>query len=147
MGHLGQNVVVDVSKMILNSITILVVYYIADYSFYLSIIESDKIMIQGNRKKVWQPKRKERVNEHTYQMSRWTPLVKDLVEDAIEDKLDNGHFPFLGGQRQGSQFKQAPARYDEITTLVQSISMSQILNSSMQIEKHVNFSRNWSYKL
>ena len=46
-------------------------------------------------------------------MSRWTPLVKDLVEDAIEDKLDNGHFPFLGGQRQGSQFKQAPARYDK----------------------------------
>ena len=50
-------------------------------------------------------------------MSRWTPLVKDLVEDAIEDKLDNGHFPFLGGQRQGSQFKQAPARYYEILTL------------------------------
>ena len=44
-------------------------------------------------------------------MSRWTPLLKDLVEDAIEDKLDNAHFPFLGGQRQGSQFKQAPARY------------------------------------
>lgn len=67
------------------------------------------VVVDGNRKKVWQPKRKERVNEHTYQMSRWTPLVKDLVEDAIEDKLDNGHFPFLGGQRQGSQFKQAPA--------------------------------------
>lgn len=44
-------------------------------------------------------------------MSRWTPLLKDLVEDAIEEKLDNAHFPFLGGQRQGSQFKQAPARY------------------------------------
>merc|ERR1719273_2958430 len=68
------------------------------------------VVVDGNRKKVWQPRRKERVNEHTYQMSRWTPLVKDLVEDAIEDKLDNGHFPFLGGQRQGSQFKQAPAR-------------------------------------
>merc|ERR1712226_1297325 len=67
------------------------------------------VVVDGNRKKVWQPKRKERVNEHKYQMSRWTPLVKDLVEDAIEDKLDNGHFPFLGGQRQGSQFKQAPA--------------------------------------
>jgi syntaxin-binding protein 1 len=71
------------------------------------------VVVDGNRKKVWQPRRKERVNEHTYQMSRWTPLVKDLVEDAIEDKLDNGHFPFLGGQRQGSQFKQAPARYDK----------------------------------
>ena len=69
------------------------------------------LIIQGNRKKVWQPRRKERVNEHTYQMSRWTPLLKDVVEDAIEEKLDNAHFPFLGGQRQGSQFKQAPARY------------------------------------
>ena len=26
--------------------------------------------------------------------------VKDIVEEAIEDKLDNNHFPFLGGQRQ-----------------------------------------------
>jgi len=69
------------------------------------------VVVDGNRKKVWQPRRKERVNEHTYQMSRWTPLLKDVVEDAIEDKLDNAHFPFLGGQRQGSQFKQAPASH------------------------------------
>ena len=26
--------------------------------------------------------------------------MKDIVEEAIEDKLDNNHFPFLGGQRQ-----------------------------------------------
>merc|ERR1719210_661626 len=69
------------------------------------------VVVDGNRKKVWQTKRKERVNEHTYQMSRWTPLLKDVVEDAIEEKLDNAHFPFLGGQRQGSQFKQAPASH------------------------------------
>jgi len=66
------------------------------------------VVVDGNRKKVWQFKRKDRINENTYQMSRWTPTLKDIIEDAIEDKLDNSHFPFLGGQRQESQFKSAP---------------------------------------
>lgn len=66
------------------------------------------VVVDGNRKKIWQMKRKERVSEQTYQMSRWTPQIKDLCEDAIEDKLDNNHFPFLSGQRQGSNLRQAP---------------------------------------
>merc|ERR1712029_1194189 len=66
------------------------------------------VVVDGNLKKVWQFKRKDRINENTYQMSRWTPTLKDIIEDAIEDKLDNSHFPFLGGQRQESQFKSAP---------------------------------------
>merc|ERR1719216_302052 len=61
------------------------------------------VVVDGNRKKVWQMRRKERTSENTYQMSRWTPMVKDIVEEAIEDKLDNNHFPFLGGQRQNSK--------------------------------------------
>ncbi|XP_023340618.1 protein ROP [Eurytemora carolleeae] len=68
------------------------------------------VIVDGNRKKVWTMKRKERVTEQTYQMSRWTPLVKDIVEDAIDDKLDNNHFPFLSGQRQGTNLRQAPNR-------------------------------------
>ena len=42
-------------------------------------------------------------------MSRWTPVVKDLVDDAIDGKLDQSHFPFHK-QRQESQFKSAPTR-------------------------------------
>merc|ERR1719436_2063144 len=61
------------------------------------------VVVDGNRKKIWQMKRKERVSEQTYQMSRWTPQLKDIIQDAIEEKLDNNHFPFLGGQRQNSK--------------------------------------------
>merc|ERR1719322_620047 len=70
------------------------------------------VVVDGNRRKVWQMRRKERTSENTYQMSRWTPVVKDIVEEAIEDKLDNNHFPFLGGQRQNTN-RAAPtsARY------------------------------------
>ena len=65
-------------------------------------------MQQGNRRKIWQPKRKERVGQDTYQMSRWTPLLKDFMDDAIDEKLDNSHFPFLGGQRQQSGGRAQP---------------------------------------
>ena len=43
-------------------------------------------------------------------MSRWTPVVKDIIEDCIDERIDNAHFPFLGGQRQASQFPGAPSR-------------------------------------
>ena len=42
-------------------------------------------------------------------MSRWTPVVKDLMEDAIEDKLDQRHFPFLAGRSQTANY-HAPTR-------------------------------------
>jgi len=74
------------------------------------------VVVDGNRKKIWQIKRKKRINDQTYQMSRWTPIVKDIIEDAIDDKLDNSHFPFLGGsQRHGqtgfSQTAPSSGRY------------------------------------
>nr|BAN20777.1 syntaxin binding protein-1,2,3 [Riptortus pedestris] len=66
------------------------------------------VVVNGNRLKIHQPTRKERITEQTYQMSRWTPVVKDLMEDCIDDKLDIKHFPFLAGRAATSGY-QAPS--------------------------------------
>merc|ERR1711875_194224 len=68
------------------------------------------VVVDGNKTRTWVPRRRERVTEHTYQMSRWTPLVKDIIEDAMDGKLDNNHFPFLNDQRRGAKKTSAPAR-------------------------------------
>ncbi|XP_050296753.1 protein ROP isoform X1 [Anthonomus grandis grandis] len=70
------------------------------------------VINDGNRKKTYTVPRKERINEQTYQMSRWTPVVKDIMEDCIEDKLDQKHFPYLAGRAQSTGYHPpASARY------------------------------------
>jgi len=45
--------------------------------------------------------RKNRQHQIKYSISRWTPAVKDVIEQAIEGKLNPNMFPFANDRREG----------------------------------------------
>jgi len=59
-------------------------------------IISDQVKSKSHNK----PNKRER--EYQYKLSRWTPFLKDLLEDGIEDKLDQRHYPYLSGRAPGN---------------------------------------------
>ncbi|XP_065191970.1 syntaxin-binding protein 1-like [Sycon ciliatum] len=57
-----------------------------------------KIIEEDGSKKKKRPKRKDRHND--FALSRWTPLVKDMMEDVTEGQLDKDLYPFLRKEAQ-----------------------------------------------
>jgi len=62
----------------------------------LSLLGTNIIQTENSKRSA--PKLTRLEHEATYQLSRWTPILKDIMMMAIEDKLDEKLFPFLSGR-------------------------------------------------
>lgn len=49
--------------------------------------------------------------DHLYCLSDCVLSVQDIMEDSIEEKLDQRHFPFLAGRAQSSGYQAPTTRY------------------------------------
>jgi len=67
-----------------------------------SILSEEKVKTPKHRLKV-----KERPEEK-YEVSRWTPVVQDIMEYAIAEHLDEGYCPYLKGKPRLSSTSQEP---------------------------------------
>lgn len=88
LSHIGLNAVLSVG--------ILAVFSSGFFFFFFQIsFKRVLLQFQGDRKKMNDYPRKKREGAHRYDVSRWVPIVKDIMEDCIENNLDRKHFPYL----------------------------------------------------
>lgn len=57
-----------------------------------------QILQDPNKRRKNIPQNRRERDAQTYQLSRWSPYAKDIMEDVIEDKLDQRQFPFLSSR-------------------------------------------------
>eukprot|EP00102_Acyrthosiphon_pisum_P022705 XP_016659915.1 PREDICTED: protein ROP-like [Acyrthosiphon pisum] len=68
--------------------------------------------VDENNKKHTVP-RKDRVDENTFQVSRWTPKIKDILEYCIENHLDPDEFPYVSVREHSTEkYKASSSRYN-----------------------------------
>uniref|UniRef100_A0A3Q3R7G1 Syntaxin binding protein 3 n=1 Tax=Monopterus albus TaxID=43700 RepID=A0A3Q3R7G1_MONAL len=81
-------------------------------------------IITGASSSSRKPNRRDRSQVQTYNLSRWTPIIKDVMEDAVENKLDTKEWPhqsecpaaWNGSGAVSARQKHKPSAQDERRT-------------------------------